>query len=264
MKTLIIIPARYGSTRFPSKMLKNATGWPLVRHVYEQATQSEADRVIIATDDQRILDAVKNFGGEAILTKDTHQSGTDRIAEVVSKVKGYEVIVNLQGDEPEIEPSAINQLIYLQKQYQPFMSTLCCPFPENNKNGHGSPLDPSCVKVVLGKKMGKKPEMASQALYFSRSIIPYPRATNNIIEHPENYYLHVGMYASSPESIVEFAALPHSFLENTERLEQLRVIENGHVILVGTIPHSFPGIDTEKDYLAFVKRHHAKKSFNKR
>lgn len=249
MKTLIVLPARFASTRFPEKMLKNTTGKPLIQHVYEQVIQAKADRVIVATDDQRIVKAVEDFGGEAMLTKITHKSGTDRVAEVAARVKGYEVIVNVQGDEPEIEPSAINKLIALQKQYQPFMSTLCCPFPANKTEGNGSPFDPACVKVVLGKEVDE----ARYAIYFSRSLIPCPRTSKGII-NPEQYFLHIGMYAYSPESVQEFSALPNSFLENTEGLEQLRVIEKGYSILVGTIPHAFPGIDTEEDYLAFVER----------
>ena len=253
MKTLVVIPARYGSARFMGKALKDETGWPIIRHVYEQVKQSTADRIIVATDDQRIMEAVEQFAGEAMMTKDTHKSGTDRVAEVVNKVPGYDVIVNVQGDEPEIEPASIDKLIRLQKQYQPFMSTLCCKFPVDKVEGHGSPLDPACNKVILGTAVAPN-SSARYAIYFSRSPIPYPSSTLGIMKYPENYYLHVGMYAYSPESINQFTALPQGFLEATEGLEQLRAIEAGHTILVDIIPRSFPGIDTPDDYQAFIER----------
>jgi len=163
MKTLVVIPARFEAARFPGKPLKNETGWPLIRHVYEQVLKSEADKIIVATDDQRIMAVVEQFGGEAMMTKDTHKSGTDRVAEVVSKVPGFDVIVNVQGDEPEIEPAAINTLIQLQREHQPFMSTLCCKFPADKTAGQGSPLDPTCNKVVMGQEIAKN---ARYAIYF--------------------------------------------------------------------------------------------------
>lgn len=253
VKTLIVIPARYASTRLPGKMLRDETGWPLIRHVYEQVKKSEADRVIVATDDQRIVDAVEQFGGEAQLTKSTHKSGTDRVAEIVGRVKGYQVIVNVQGDEPEIDPEAINKLIRLQKNYQPFMSTLCCPFANDQVEGYGSPQDANCVKVVLGKKIAPRSN-AKQAIYFSRCPIPYPRSSQGTITNPENYYLHIGMFAFSPASIQKFTSLPKSFLEDIEFLEQLRAIEYGLPIFVETIARSHSGIDTIDDYRAFVSR----------
>jgi 3-deoxy-manno-octulosonate cytidylyltransferase (CMP-KDO synthetase) len=251
MKSLVVIPARYQAARFPGKPLKNETGWPLIRHVYEQVLKSDADKVIIATDDQRIMSVVAGFGGIAMMTKDTHKSGTDRVAEVASRVPAFDVIVNVQGDEPEIEPAAINSLIQLQGKYQPFMSTLCCKFPPDKTEGQGSPLDPTCNKVIMGQEIAKN---ARYAIYFSRSPIPYPSSTKGIMQYPENYYLHIGMYAYSPESVQKFSALPQGFLETTEGLEQLRIIEQGYPILVGIIDRVFPGVDTEEDYQAFVQR----------
>lgn len=251
MQSLVVIPARFNAVRFPGKPLKDVTGKSLVQHVYERALQSKANRIIVATDDPRIIDIVEQFGGEAMMTKASHKSGTDRVAEVASRLTDFEVIVNVQGDEPEIEPEAINKLIQIQQEHNPFMSTLCCQFPADNLEGQGSPLDPTCNKVVLGKEVA--PE-TKHAIYFSRNFIPYPKATNGIIKHPENYYLHIGMYAYSPDSIQEFSNLPRGFLEQTEGLEQLRVLENGYNIIVGIIDHAFPGVDTREDYQAFVER----------
>ncbi len=251
MKTLVVIPARYEAARFPGKPLKSETGWPLIRHVYEQALKSKADKIIVATDDDRIMAAVEQFGGEAMITKNTHKSGTDRVAEVASRMPGFDVIINVQGDEPEIEPAAINNLMQLQHEHQPFMSTLCCKFPAGKTAGQGSPLDPTCNKVVLGQQVAKN---AKYAIYFSRSPIPYPSSTKGVMKNPEDYYLHIGMYAYSSASVREFSALPQGFLETTEGLEQLRIIEKGYPILVGIVDRAFPGVDTEEDYQAFVKR----------
>lgn len=254
-KTLIVIPARYASTRLPAKPLLNETGWPLVRHTYEQAKKASlASRVVIATDDERIANAVADFGGEAVMTREDHPSGTDRIAEVVEKVgQGYDIIVNVQGDEPEMESETIDKIIRLHQVSGADVSTMACPFPNDKKEGHGSPLDAACVKAVLGKKIDGV-DGAKFALYFTRSLAPYPRATQGKVENPADYYLHLGMYAYSPESLKAFVSLPQGTLEKTESLEQLRILENGYSIAVGVVDKATPGIDTPEDYAAFVKR----------
>ena len=254
MKTLIVIPARYASTRLPGKPLLADTGKPLIQHVYEQAKASKvATDVIVATDDQRIEEAVKAFGGQVMMTSPDHSSGSDRIAEVVQKTETpYDVVVNVQGDEPEVEPEAIDLLATLQYKSRPFMSTLACPFSRTATQGSGSPADPNCVKVILGHSL--EVDNTFNALYFSRSLMPYPREAEGTVEHPEQYYLHIGMYAYSPESILGFSELPAGKLEQTEHLEQLRVLESGKAIHIGLIDEAAAGVDTPEDYEAFVQR----------
>jgi len=251
-KTLIVIPARIGSTRLPEKMLLNKTGKPLICHTYERALSAKADKVIVATDEPRIVAAINNFGGIAQLTKSTHQSGTDRVAEIASSNPEFDIIINVQGDEPEVDPEAINKLIELQKEHAPFIGTMCCPF-SSSTNPVDSPQNPACVKVALGKAANEN-SSARFALYFSRSLIPYPQATKGTVTNPQNYYRHLGIYAFSKESLKKFTALPNSFLATTESLEQLRALENGHQILVGEVAKAFSGIDTIEDYEQFVKR----------
>lgn len=255
MKTLVVIPARFGSTRFEGKPLKDKTGWPLIRHVYEQVKKASlVDHIIIATDDQRIMDVVHRFGGHAVMTSDKHPSGTDRIAEAVSKMDAkFDIIVNVQGDEPEIEPDVIDKIIRLHKKSGAFVSTMVCPFPADKLNGNGSPTDPSCVKAILGGPV-KGLKTARFALYFSRALAPYPRDTAGKLSDSTQYYMHIGMYAYSPKSLKAYVAMPQSFLEKTESLEQLRILENGHSIAVDIIPKGTPGIDTPEDYAAFIQR----------
>ncbi len=255
MKNCVIIPARYGSTRFEGKPLKDATGWPLIRHVYEQVKKAKTvDHIVVATDDERIKRAVEDFGGQAIMTSDQHPSGTDRLAETVSKLSDpYDIIVNVQGDEPEIEPALIDQIIRLHQKSGAFMSTMVCPFPKNKLSGHGSPLDPSCVKAILGQPI-EGIDQGFFALYFTRALAPYPRTTSGAIENSAHYYMHIGMYAYSPEALQAYVKMPQSFLEKTESLEQLRILENGHSIAAQVIDAATPGIDTPEDYAAFIQR----------
>lgn len=261
MKTLVVIPARFGSTRFEGKPLKAETGWPLIRHVYEQVKKAKlVDHIVIATDDQRIMDVVHRFGGKAIMTDPDHPSGTDRIAEAVAKMDDdFDIIVNVQGDEPEIEPDVIDKIITLHKKSGAFVSTMVCPFAADKKLGNGSPQDPNCVKAILGEKINGL-DTARFALYFTRAFAPYPRDTAGALKDSTNYYLHIGMYAYSPKSLQQYVAMPQSFLEKTESLEQLRILENGHSIAVDIIPKGTPGIDTPEDYAAFIKRCKAKQS----
>lgn len=252
MSAIAIIPARYGSSRFPGKPLARQTGKYLIQHVVERvAAAPSIERCIVATDDQRILDAVRGFGGEAMMTSPSHLSGTDRIAEVVRRLASSgesargsgtaDVIVNVQGDEPEIEPAYLDRLVLaLGSQPDCHVATLACPFPPD-----ADPRDPNCVKVVRNA--------AGRALYFSRALIPYPRADVDASDRG-SWLLHLGVYAYRRAFLMEFASWPASPLEKAERLEQLRILENGYSIAVEIVEAASVGIDTPEDYERFVDR----------
>ncbi len=242
MSAVAIIPARYASTRFPGKPLANRTGKYLIQHVYEQVCRARSlDRVIIATDDDRIFSAVRGFGGEAAMTRSDHQTGTDRIAEVAAGLSA-DLVLNVQGDEPEIDPESIDLLVSLMHdQRDASMATLACPFPADS-----DPTSPNAVKVVIDRRR--------TALYFSRSLIPYPRDDKGVVDTPGNWYLHLGIYAYRRDFLLSYASLPVSRLEQVEKLEQLRALENGHRIVVGLVRQAGVGIDTPEDYEAFVNR----------
>jgi 3-deoxy-manno-octulosonate cytidylyltransferase (CMP-KDO synthetase) len=230
-----VIPARYASTRLPGKPLLAETGKTLIQHVYEQVRKvSGLDRIVVATDDDRILQAVKGFGGEAIMTSTRHPTGTDRIAEAVKNIDCAKVI-NVQGDEPEIEPELIEALIALLDQ-DAEMATLAVPF-QNPQDA----LLSNRVKVVIDRH--------HNALYFSRSRIPYSNGT------PSPALLHVGMYGYTKSFLQRYVTLDPTPLELAEKLEQLRALEHGYKIKVGIVKaKSLGGIDTPEDYAAFVKR----------
>ncbi len=255
-KSLVVIPARFNSTRLEAKALLRETGKYLVQHVYEQAIQSHANKIIIATDDMRIKDVVQSFGGEAILTSSGHPTGTDRVAEVSALFPEYDIVVNLQGDEPEVDPKLIDTIIAIQKEQDSFMSTLCCPFDINNYQNCNSP---SSVKVVLGQKIPSKEYNIKQALYFSRSLIPFYRANNQSLNCNNQYFMHIGIYAYSRASLAQFVKLPTGKLESIESLEQLRILEHSLTILCGIVTSAHVGIDTREDYDLFIKRYN--KSF---
>jgi len=239
-----VVPARYASTRFPGKPLANDTGKPLIQHVVEQVQRATLiDAVIVATDDQRIADAVAGFGGKAVMTRPDHPNGTSRIAEVLEQWatlnfdREPELIINVQGDEPEIEPRVIDELAdaMLLDPDAP-MGTLGSPFAE-----HEDPANPNIVKLILNRR--------GDAMYFSRSLIPHDRdnAGAQYIKHP-------GLYAYRPEFLQQYTRLSPTPLEQSEQLEQLRVLEHGHRIkVVQTVTHHH-GIDTPEQYAAFVKR----------
>ncbi len=251
MKAAIIIPARYASTRLPGKPLLARTGKTLIQHVYERAAQaSAAQHVVVATDDVRIFDAVKSFGGAAVMTRADHDSGSGRVAEAARDLDS-DIIVNLQGDEPEIEPAYIDRLISLQAQTGAFASTLACRFPSGAKSGPGSPDDPAAVKVILGEAIG---DNARWARYFTRALGVWPRDEGGRITSSADFFLHLGVYAFSKASLAEFASAPPGALEQIERLEQLRILERGGRISVGLVKQAAPGIDTPEDYDAFVRR----------
>ncbi|HVP12746.1 MAG TPA: 3-deoxy-manno-octulosonate cytidylyltransferase [Phycisphaerae bacterium] len=242
MNAIAIIPARYASTRFPGKPLLRDTGKYLIQHVCEQVGRARSiAEVIVATDDERIAEAVQSFGGRIAMTRADHPSGTDRVAEVARGLDA-EIIVNVQGDEPEIEPGNIDKLVGLLVDDPTVrIGTLACPFPPG-----ADPTDPNAVKVVLDAR--------GRALYFSRSLIPYPRDTAGRPTTPGQWLLHLGIYAYRRPFLLDLAKLPPTPLEQREKLEQLRVLENGYTMAVGTVDKAAIGIDTPEDYAAFVAR----------
>lgn len=230
MEKLIVIPARYESTRLPGKPLLEIAGKPLIRLVYERAGESRLkDRIIVATDDERIAEAVSSFGAEAVMTSASCRSGTDRVFEATKEMEA-DIIINLQGDEPFIRPDMADLLFSVMEKEDLDMATLCCPIA-NDKEYH----DPNTVKVVLDRH--------GFALYFSRSPIPYLRNSSN----RPLLYKHIGIYAFKRDFLVRFVAMPKSRLEEMESLEQLRVLENGFRIKVLTTHYDGFGIDTLAD-----------------
>jgi 3-deoxy-manno-octulosonate cytidylyltransferase (CMP-KDO synthetase) len=242
MKTAIVIPARYGSRRLPGKPLLRTTGKYLIQHVYEQACQSRrASRVVVATDDPRIEAAVAGFGGEVLRTRRDHPSGTDRVAEVARQLDA-EVIVNLQGDEPLIEPATLDQLVDLVYEDRlADVATLATPFTSLEQW-----QDPNCVKVVCDAR--------GRALYFSRSPIPYVRdGQPDFATEPPGFLLHLGIYAYRRPFLLHLAASPPTALEKLEKLEQLRILAMGRPIRVGLTRHAAVGVDTFPEYERFVR-----------
>lgn len=274
MRVAIVIPARYASSRLPRKMLLSETGMPLIQHTYLKALQSQlASRVIIATDDQRIADVATSFDAEVVMTDPTHPTGTDRLAEVATRyLHDVDLVVNVQGDEPECNPDDIDRLIRLFQATECAMATVVCPFPKDVIEGPGSPKDPNCVKAVLGIDIPKthlghsldtpkthlghslNSPLGHEVLYFSRSLIPFPRESAGQIVQSSDYYMHCGLYAYTPEFLKTYVKLPQSRAEKMEKLEQLRILENGYKIVAVTVEKTTPGIDTQEDYDAFVQR----------
>jgi 3-deoxy-manno-octulosonate cytidylyltransferase (CMP-KDO synthetase) len=248
MKSVVIIPARYASTRLPGKSIrpeiKSATGKYLIEHVYDRVKQARAiSDIIVATDSRQILEAVRGFGGRAEMTSEAHQSGTDRIAEVAAKIS-CDVVVNVQGDEPEIHPDVVNQTVeLLAADSQLPMSTMANPIADDSEL-----LNPNAVKVVVDR--------AGYALYFSRYSIPYMRDKAGKPSVGDFRFLkHIGIYGYRREFLLRYASLPPSSLEKAERLEQLRALENGYRIKVGVTPHRSIGIDTFEDMNLFIKKY---------
>ena len=229
MAAWCIIPARYDSSRLPGKSLLPLAGKPMIQWVYEGAKRaSSIEKVIVATDDTRIVEAAEGFGCQAVMTSPTQPSGTDRIAEALGDAKP-DVVVNLQGDEPRIDPAAIDQLVGLfHAPDPPRMATLCHPLSVEEAH------DPSKVKLVFDKDFN--------ALYFSRAPIPHSRDNT-----PNEMYLHVGIYAYTPATLREFVSLPPGRLEKIEKLEQLRALENGIPIRVSITSYRSFGVDTPED-----------------
>jgi 3-deoxy-manno-octulosonate cytidylyltransferase (CMP-KDO synthetase) len=245
MQIVAVVPARFASTRLPGKPLLSDTGRPLIQHVVDAARRAtRLDRIIVATDDRRIHDAVIAFGGEAVMTRSDHATGTDRVAEVIASIPDAGIIVNLQGDEPEITGEALDLVVsLLEGDPAAPMATLATPILDESVY-----LDPSCVKVVRATN--------GRALYFSRSPIPHHR--DGLPNLPPYGHLHLGLYAYRREFLMNLARLPQSPLESAEKLEQLRVLEAGHPIAVGLIDEPSVGIDTPDDYRRFVARWNAR------
>ncbi|UCC21765.1 MAG: 3-deoxy-manno-octulosonate cytidylyltransferase [Planctomycetota bacterium] len=242
MKILACIPARYGSTRFPGKVLARDTGKFLIQHTYERACLAKLpEKVIIAADDRKIANAAKSFGAECILTSPDHKSGTDRIAEAVAALD-VDIVVNLQADEPEIDPENIDFLAHLLNEHPDVpMATLAADFQNADRI-----TDPNIVKVIT--------DYNGRAIYFSRAPIPYNRE-NSGLGQVKQYLRHLGIYAYHKDFLLKITSLPQTSLEKIEKLEQLRAIEHGYSILVGKVKHACDGIDTPQQYADFVKRH---------
>ncbi|MBB6428939.1 3-deoxy-manno-octulosonate cytidylyltransferase [Algisphaera agarilytica] len=244
-KALALIPARIGSTRFPGKPLAAETGKPLIQHVVEQVGGCETiDRVVVATDDQGIFDAVVGFGGEAVMTSPEHPNGTSRLAEAAEKLgTDHELIVNVQGDEPEVPPATVDALVRgLAEDQDADMATLASPFGDDE-----DPTNPNVVKLVLDR--------LGRAMYFSRSPIPHDRDAEMLGTKPHvTMYKHPGLYAYRRAFLAKYPTLEPTPLEEAEKLEQLRVLEHGFSITIIHADAPHPGIDTPEQYAAFVER----------
>jgi 3-deoxy-manno-octulosonate cytidylyltransferase (CMP-KDO synthetase) len=243
MKTVVIIPARYASTRLPGKPLLTQTGKPLIQHVVEAVQRANCgiDKIVVATDDQRIADAVVDFGGGAIMTSANCRTGTDRLAEAAAKLHlaDDDIVVNVQGDEPEMPAINIQKLLGVLRQTNAPMATLATPMSP------AEAANPNKVKVVIDR--------LGRALYFSRAAIPFDRDGSR----GANYLLHLGIYAYRTAFLKQFAAMPATPAEECEKLEQLRALENGFTIAVAVVEHYGLGIDTPDDYARFVAKFRA-------
>lgn len=244
MKTIGIIPARYDSSRFPGKPLIDIGGISMIQRVYNQAKHaSSLDEVIVATDDQRIFDHVKNFAGNVIMTKKDHQSGTDRCAEVIENIQGFDVAINIQGDEPFIDPLQINLLRSCFDNKSTQIATLI-----RKVETFEELFNENKPKVVVSKN--------GEAIYFSRQAVPFLRGTKKedwLKQRP--YYNHIGIYGYSVPILKELAALPYSDLEAMEALEQLRWLDNGYKIHTAISSHSNEAIDTPEDLKLLVAKY---------
>jgi len=239
----VVIPARFASTRFPAKIIAASTGRPLVQHVVDQVRKCKrVGQIIVAADDQRIVEALRPFDTRVVMTNPNHPSGTDRIAEVARSLED-DLIVNVQGDEPDIEPETIDGLIELIGATKAPMATAATPF-----RPPADPNDPNLVKIVM--------DPDGRAVYFSRSPIPYHRDSSA----QARYHLHVGVYAYARPFLLQFASWEPTPLEQAERLEQLRAIEHGVQIVVLKVDRAAHGIDTSQQYDEFVRRFRRRES----
>lgn len=230
MKILCVIPARYASTRLPGKPLADIVGKPMIQHVYERSAQATIpQQVVVATDDEKVFQAVQQFGGKVVMTSSEHQTGTDRLAEVARKYAEVDVIINVQGDEPLIDPKVIDELAqeFLNDTALQMASVMSIMDTEDYQN-------PNAVKVVT--------DLNNNALYFSRSLLPYPRVAGKA-----NVYKHIGIYAYKKDFLLKFAKLEPTPLEQSESLEQLRALENGYKIKMIKTKSKFIGVDSIED-----------------
>jgi 3-deoxy-manno-octulosonate cytidylyltransferase (CMP-KDO synthetase) len=232
-RVVVVIPARYGATRLPGKPLVLLAGKPMIRRVYERAKLAQrVDQVIVATDDERILKVVEGFGGEARMTRTDHRTGTERVGEVAAHVAG-DVFVNVQGDEPLLDPAAVDMAVSsLLEEPQASISTVATPVKTP-----GDIMDPNVVKTVL--------DFDGNALYFSRAPIPWVRDTGNKIQ--VRHLKHLGLYVFQREALLEYPTLPQGELERIEQLEQLRWMENGWKIRVAEVEHDAVSVDVPED-----------------
>jgi 3-deoxy-manno-octulosonate cytidylyltransferase (CMP-KDO synthetase) len=230
---LAVIPARYASVRFPGKPLAPIAGQPMIQHVVERVRQAKTvTRVVVATDDDRIRAAVEGFGGEAAMTRSDHRSGTDRVAEVSAHIPA-DIYINVQGDEPLIDPGTIDAVVSEMLDDPSIqIATPCIEITESNDI-----MDPNIVKVVL--------DFDGNALYFSRAPIPWVRDTNSGVA--VSHWKHLGLYAFRHEALVEYPTLPPGQLEPIEQLEQLRWLENGFRIRVVETAHDAVSVDVPAD-----------------
>ncbi|MBF0287969.1 MAG: 3-deoxy-manno-octulosonate cytidylyltransferase [SAR324 cluster bacterium] len=235
MSVIAVIPARYQSSRFPGKPLADLAGKPMIQQVYERVTQVDAiDRVLIATDDQRIFEAVKMFGGNVIMTRSDHQTGTDRIVEAISSVE-CEWVLNVQGDEPLVDPGDLENLIQQTKQQESAkVSTLMYPIEDNETFN-----DPNVVKLIINAR--------KEALYFSRSPIPFEK------EQHMTRWRHIGVYLYQREFLLQFNQWERTELELTEQLEQLRILDNGYSIFCVQAQKDGVGVDRPEDLIEAEK-----------
>ena len=243
MKCIAIIPARFASTRFPGKPLVEINGKPMVQHVYERAMSSELfKRVIVATDDERIQTTVLGFGGEAVITKSSHQSGTDRCGEVIYGVnEPFDVVVNIQGDEPFIQHEQLEELVNLFKSTPAQIGTL-----KKELSNSEDVFNPNIVKVVS--------RIDKRALYFSRNPIPFVRDfEQKDWLSKQKFYKHLGLYGYRTDVLKELVKLAPSELEKSESLEQLRWLENGYSIFISETKHESIGIDTPDDLKKYIE-----------
>lgn len=245
LRSTTVIPARLASTRLPRKLLLAESGKPLIQHTYEAASRAARPAsVIVAADCEEIASVVRSFGGRVELTSPECASGTDRVAEIARKLQDVDVLVNVQGDEPEISAAAIDLAVeLLEHNPSAVMSTLATPIRTKDKLH-----DPSCVKVIF--------DQHHRAIYFSRAPIPFARAWSDslLTSDPPHYHQHIGLYAYRRDFLLHLAELPRAPIECIESLEQLRVLHAGHTILVGVIDEPTIGIDTPEDYRDFVAR----------
>ena len=253
MRSLAIVPARLASTRLPRKVLLRDTGKYLIEHVFERVHLArEIARAVVATDSEEVLAACRSFGAEAVLTSDRHPSGTDRCAEAARALEGrgerFDLVVNVQGDEPELDPAQIDTLVALMARTGAPMGTLVEPLDDPAEAAR-----PQVVKAVLGG--------GGRAVYFSRALVPSDLgAASPPVERPR-WHRHVGIYAYRPDFLQLFPTLEPAPIERRERLEQLRALHHGHAIAAAVVPASgVRGVDTPEDYAAFVARWRAPRS----
>lgn len=249
MAFIVVIPARFASSRLPGKPLADIAGRSMIERVYRQAKQSGASQVVVATDDERIANEVRRFGGDVCMTAPTHNSGTERLAEVVTKLalSAETIVVNVQGDEPFIPPAIIGQVAQnLAAQQKARMATLAVPL-----TALSDVTNPNVVKVVTDKQ--------GYALYFSRAAIPFDRDNKFCSSVAQHYRRHIGLYAYRAGFILDYVRWPASTLEQIEALEQLRVLWHGEAIHVATaLQVPAVGVDTAEDLaraITFAKQH---------